>query len=354
MNRQRASRSIVALLLFYVFNLAIQFLTSPGLGAITETQNESWYSLYFTNPEGSSASTLRGGPDAMLAAAMDEATDSIDVAAQEIDLWSIRDALIRAHERGILVRVVTETDYASNPEMQALGLAGIQVRGDERQPLMHNKFVVIDGEEVWTGSMNLTTNGAYRNNNNLLRIQSEQLADRYTDEFEEMLIEDRFGQLSWPEVPRPPIEVDGTQIEVLFSPDMHTGDHIVALLQNAEESIHVMAFNLTLDTIAETILRRASEGIEVQGLFDAGQAQNQGSDVERFIESGIDVTLDGNPRKMHHKVIIVDERIVITGSYNFSRNAEEKNDENVLIIYSPRLAKEYLIEFSRLQEMGAQ
>ena len=59
-----------------------------------------------------------------------------------------------------------------------------------------------------------------------------------------------------------------------------------------------------------------------------------------------------NSGKMHHKVIIIDESIVITGSYNFSRNAEEKNDENVLVIYSPRLAKEYLIEFSRLREIG--
>jgi phosphatidylserine/phosphatidylglycerophosphate/cardiolipin synthase-like enzyme len=352
MDRRRASRSIIALLLFYVFNLAIQYLSSPDVAEVVQPQSVGWYSLYFTNPEGASASTLQGGPDAMLAAAMDGAIQSIDVATQEIDLWSIRDALIRAHERGIQVRVVTETDYASNPEMQALVLAGIQVRGDERQPLMHNKFVVIDESEVWTGSMNLTVNGAYRNNNNLLRIQSAQLADQYTEEFEEMLLEDRFGQLSWPDVPRPPVEVEGTQIEVLFSPDMRTGDHIVALLQSAEESIHVMAFNLTLDAIADTILRRADEGIEVQGLFDADQSQNQGSDVTRFGESGIDVTLDGNPRKMHHKVIIIDESIVITGSYNFSRNAEEKNDENVLIIYSPRMAKEYLIEFSRLREIG--
>jgi phosphatidylserine/phosphatidylglycerophosphate/cardiolipin synthase-like enzyme len=354
MNRQRASRSIVALLLFYVFNLAIQFLTSPGFEAVTETQSEGWYSIYFTNPEGASSSTLRGGPDAMLADAMDGATESLDVAAQEIDLWSIRDALIRAHQRNIRVRVVTETDYISNPEMQALVLEGIQVRGDERQPLMHNKFVVIDEEEVWTGSMNLTVNGAYRNNNNLLRIRSAQLAGQYTEEFEEMLIEDRFGQLSWPEAPRPPIDIDGAQIEVLFSPDMRTGDHIVGILQNAEESIYIMAFNLTLDSISDTILRRAAEGIEVASLFDTDQSQNQGSDVERFEEFGLDVVLDGNPRKMHHKVIIVDESIVITGSHNFSRNAEEQNDENVLIIRSPTLAREYLIEFSRLREMGSQ
>ncbi|MFV1859880.1 MAG: phospholipase D-like domain-containing protein [Anaerolineales bacterium] len=352
MNRQRASRSIFVLMLFYVVNLAIQFLTTPEPTFEPQAAAGTWYSLYFTNPEGASASTLRGGPDAKLAAAMDAAAESIDVAAQEIDLWSIRDALIRAQERGLKVRVVTESDYASNPELQALALADIQVREDERQPLMHNKFVVIDGGEVWTGSMNLTVNGAYRNNNNLLRIESANLAEQYTEEFEEMFIEDRFGALSWPDFPQNTIEAGGTQIEVLFSPDMRVGDRIVALLQGAEKSIHVMAFNLTLDTIADTILRRASEGIEVQGLFDADQSRNQGSDVARFEESGLDIMLDGNPRKMHHKVIIVDGSIVITGSYNFSRNAEEKNDENVLIIYSPELAEQYLIEFSRLREMG--
>jgi phosphatidylserine/phosphatidylglycerophosphate/cardiolipin synthase-like enzyme len=340
------------MLLLYVVNLAIQFLNSPEPSQTPQFEPESNISLYFTNPEGASASTLRGGPDAKLAAAIDRASDSIDVAAQEIDLWSIRDALVRAHERGLAVRVVTETDYASNPEMQALALAGIPIRADDRQALMHNKFVVVDGEEVWTGSMNLTVNGAYRNNNNLLRIQSAQLAEQYIEEFEEMYIEDRFGALSWPDVTRGPIEVEGTQIEVLFSPDMRIGDQIAALLQGAEESIHVMAYNLTLDSIADAMMRSAQTGVEIHGLFDADQARNQGSDVRRFEDAGLDIMLDGNPRKMHHKVIIVDESLVITGSYNFSRNAEEKNDENVLLIYSPELARQYLIEFSRLREIG--
>ena len=353
MDRQRASRSIVLMLLLYTVSLAIQFLAPSEPTVEPQVVGATWYSLYFTNPEGASASTLRGGPDAKLAAAMDAAAESIDVAAQEIDLWSIRDALIRAHERGLKVRVVTESEYVSNPEMQALALAGIPLRGDERQPLMHNKFVVIDGQEVWTGSMNLTVNGAYRNNNNLLRIESATLAQHYTEEFEEMFIEDRFGPLSWPDVPQNTIEVGGTQIEVLFSPDMRVGDRIVALLQGAEKSIHVMAFNLTLDPIADTILRRAGEGVEVQGLFDADQSQNQGSDVARFEEFGLDIMFDGNPSKMHHKVIIVDGSIVITGSYNFSRNAEEKNDENVLIIYSRELAAQYLEEFSRLREIAS-
>lgn len=353
MSRQRASKVILLLTLFYIGNLALQFLAPSDPAIAPRTAASTWYSLYFTNPGGAAASSLRGGPDAMLAAAIDAASESVDVAAQQINLWSIRDALIEAHQRGLRVRVVTETDYANNPEIQALVLAGISLREDERSPLMHNKFVVIDEEEVWTGSMNLTVNGAYRNNNNLLRIRSTQLAGQYTKEFEEMFVEDRFGALSWPEISPSTVEVGGTQIEVLFSPDTRVGERITALLLGAEKSIYVMAFNLTLDPIADAILRRAGEGIDVQGLFDAGQSQNQGSDVARLAEAGVDIMLDGNPRKMHHKVIIVDERIVITGSYNFSRNAEEKNDENVLIIYSPKLAGQYLQEFLRLRELGS-
>lgn len=341
------------MLLIYAANLALQFLTSSDSPALPQAEPEGWIGVYFTNPEGASASTLSGGPDAKLAAAIDGATQSVDVAAQEIDLWSIRDALIEAHDRGIQVRVVTETDYAANPEIQALTLAGIPLRGDERQALMHNKFAVIDKEQVWTGSMNLTVNGAYRNNNNLLRIESSELADKFTEEFEEMFSEDRFGALSWPDAAQKVTTSDGVEIEVWFSPDMRVGDRIRALILGATESVHVMAFNLTLDTISDAILSRAAGGVEVLGLFDADQMQNQGSDIARLEELGVDITLDGNPRKMHHKVIVIDESIVITGSHNFSRNAEEKNDENVLIIYSPELAEEYLIEFLRLREIGA-
>jgi len=349
--RQRASKVVFLLTLFYIGNLALQYLAPAETAVAPQTAAQTWYSLYFTNPGGSAASTLRGGPDAMLAAAIDAASESIDVAAQQINLWSIRDALIDAYQRGLRVRVVTESDYSTDPEIQALILAGIPLREDDRRPLMHNKFVVIDEEEVWTGSMNLTVNGAYRNNNNLLRVRSTQLAGQYTEEFEEMFIEDRFGALSWP-ASISTVEVGGTSIEVLFSPDTRVGERIAALVLGAQKSIYVMAFTLTLDPISEAILQRAGEGIDVQGLFDTGQSQNQGSDVARLAESGVDIMLDGNPRKMHHKVIIVDERIVITGSYNFSRNAEEKNDENVLIIHSPQLAAQYLQEFLRLREIA--
>ena len=72
-----------------------------------------------------------------------------------LDLWSIRDALIDAHRRGVAVRLVTESDNMHVPEIQEVREAGIPVLGDRREGRMHNKFVVIDRQEVWTGSLNL-------------------------------------------------------------------------------------------------------------------------------------------------------------------------------------------------------
>jgi phosphatidylserine/phosphatidylglycerophosphate/cardiolipin synthase-like enzyme len=57
---------------------------------------------------------------------------------------------------------------------------------------------------------------------------------------------------------------------------------------------------------------------------------------------------------MHHKVFIVDEKIVVLGSYNFSQNAEERNDENLMIIYDPMIAEQFMLEFKRLQEQAQQ
>ena len=92
-----------------------------------------------------------------------------------LNLWSIRDALLHAHQRGVVVRLVMESDNMDTSEVQDLLDAGIHIIGDQREGLMHDKFVVIDRSEVWTGSMNYTVTGAYKDNNNLLLIRSAQL-----------------------------------------------------------------------------------------------------------------------------------------------------------------------------------
>lgn len=304
-----------------------------------------WYSLYFTRPE-SSISSFRGGPDAHLATAIEQAVLSVDLAAMEFNLFSLRDALISTHRRGVPVRVVTDSDYLDEPEVQDLIDAGIPVIGDRRESLMHNKFVVIDRQEVWTGSMNMTVNGAYRNNNNLIRIRSSRLAQNYATEFEEMAGEDLFGRGSPANTPHPRLKVNGVDLENYFSPDDGVQKRLLELINEAETSIHFLAFSFTSDDLAAAIIARSREGVEVRGVMEAAQVRsNEGTEFENFQAAGLDVRLDGNPRSMHHKVIIIDGRTVVTGSYNFSYNAENNNDENVLIIHSPEIAAAFLDEF---------
>jgi phosphatidylserine/phosphatidylglycerophosphate/cardiolipin synthase-like enzyme len=296
---------------------------------------------------------LRGGPDAALAAAIAQARLGVDIAMDTLDLWSLRDALIDAKRRGVTVRVVVESDNLDEAEIQDLVRAGIPVLGDRREGLMHNKFVVTDRMEVWTGSMNFTLSGAYRADNNLIRLRSAQLAENYLVEFEEMFVEDRFGPGSPANTPYSRLEVGGTPVEVYFSPDDGVSERLVEAVQGAQESIHFMAYSFTSDEIAEAILARAATGVEVAGVFDESQAgQNQGSEFQRLRDAGLEVRLDGNPHSMHHKVIVLDGQSVVTGSYNFSNNAETRNDENLLVIESPEIASQYEAEFRRVFEMA--
>ncbi len=301
----------------------------------TPSLESTWLEVYFSDPAAPLAAEFEGGPDVRLAAAIDSARVSVDMAAYSLNLWSIRDALIHAHQRGVEVRLVMESDNMDSREVQQLQEAGIKVTGDQHEGLMHNKFVVIDQNEVWSGSMNFTTSGAYKDNNNLVRIRSSQAAEDYTTEFNEMFTEDLFGPDARAATPHPTITVNGTRVEFYFSPDDGVEKKLLSLLQSAQESIYFMAYSFTSNELADAILQRAKEGVSVAGVMDDDQINsNLGTDFDRFAQAGVDVKRDGNAGQMHHKVIIIDHSIVITGSYNFSSSAEERNDENVVIIHN--------------------
>jgi phosphatidylserine/phosphatidylglycerophosphate/cardiolipin synthase-like enzyme len=315
--------------------------------------DQDWYTVYFTDPTSPSAPSYRGGPDESLAASIDQARISVDMAIFDLNLWSIRDALIAAHRRGADVRVVTDSDNMDEQEVQDLKEAGIDVLGDRHENLMHDKFVVIDRLEVWTGSMNYTTGGGYLDNNNLIRLRSSKLAEDYTHEFEQMFLDDHFGAEKMAGTPNPTVTVNGSQIEVYFSPEDGTLEHILNAVNAAQKSIFFMAYSFTSDELAEALIARANAGVTVRGVFDKDQYHsNAGTEFDTLHSAGIDVWLDGNPRLMHHKVIIVDQQVVITGSYNFSNNAEHFNDENTLIIHNQGIAAQYMIEFQKTYDLS--
>jgi phosphatidylserine/phosphatidylglycerophosphate/cardiolipin synthase-like enzyme len=295
--------------------------------------HNSWIAIYFTDPVCPLASQETGGLDQVLVTAIDAARLSIDLAVYSISLRNVRDALIRAQERGVLVRIVTESDNQDSTAVQALLEADVPLLGDRREGLMHDKFMVIDRSEVWLGSMNYTYSGVYEDNNNLLGVRSEKLAASYLAEFDEMFEVD-FGD---------------SHLEVLFSPDDGVSDRLVSIIRKAEQSIDFMAFSFTSDNLGKVIRDGWDRGLEVKGVMDADQiAFNIGTEYDLFKQDEMDVYLDGGSGQMHHKVIIIDGEIVITGSYNFTRSAETRNDENVVLIYDEDIAGFFLQEFERV------
>ena len=314
-----------------------------------------WFELYFTDPADPLSSQGTGGVDGPLVEALDAARLSIDVAAYSLSLNSVRYALIRAHERGVTVRVVMESTNMDRSDPQALLEAGIPIVGDGRQGLMHNKFMVIDRSEVWLGTMNFTDSGAYDDNNQMIRIQSEKIAADFLQEFNEMFEDDSFGPDIKPQTPYPSVEIDGTRVDVYFSPDDGVLNALGLLLGNAEESIYFLAFSFTSNELGSLVRQKHAAGLDVKGVMDEEQiASNTGTEFDPFRQKGVDVLIDGNDGQMHHKIFIIDEKIVAFGSYNFSKSAEENNDENLIVIYSPEIARQFGLEFERVRSHAHQ
>lgn len=227
--------------------------------------------------------------------------------------------------------------------------AGIPIIGDNRQGLMHNKFIVIDRSEVWMGSMNFTDSGAYEDNNHIFRIRSTKMAENYIKEFEEMFDDDMFGTDAVTQTPNRTLTIDGTRVDTFFSPDDRVLRALVPLLDSAEESIYFMAFSFTSNDLGDIVRARADAGVTVRGVMDNEQIRsNQGTEFDPFRQASLDVLIDGIDGQMHHKVLIVDEKIVVLGSYNFSQAAEERNDENLLIVYDEDIAEQFVKEFQRV------
>jgi phosphatidylserine/phosphatidylglycerophosphate/cardiolipin synthase-like enzyme len=312
-----------------------------------------WYELYFTDPAGPLASQATGGPDGPLVEAIDTARLSIDVAAYSLSLNSVRYGLLRAHERGVTVRIVMETGNMDRSDPQILMEAGIPIVGDNSDGLMHNKFIVIDKSEVWLGSMNFTDSGTYEDNNNLMRIHSREMAENYGTEFEEMFVENSFGENVIAETPHPLVTINGTRIDVFFSPDDGVLNALIPLLESAKKSIHFLAFSFTSNELGDIVRAKAEEGLTVAGVMDDEQiTSNQGTEFDPFQQAELDVLIDGIPGQMHHKLFIVDEKIVAFGSYNFSKSAEERNDENLLIVHDADIARQFMLEFGRVWKQG--
>lgn len=316
--------------------------------------SESWGRPYFTTPENDTEGVngIRN-PEQALIRLIRSGKKSFYGAFYDLSSRSIVSALKDAYKRGMDVRLVIEKDHIERDAIKELKDLGIEVISDNRSGLMHNKFAIIDGEITWTGSYNLTHRGAYMNNNNAIEICSKDLATIYLNEFDEMHKYGIFGNKKEYRpfsrlIKRCNVKVKDIEIYVYFSPEDNVERVILERLRTARTSIHFMAFSFTSDRIGEEMIRLFKSGIKVYGIIEKVGANSRYSEYIKMKLEEIPVKLDKNRYRMHHKVIIIDEESVITGSYNYTDGANKRNDENILIIKDKRIAIDYMKEFCRL------
>ena len=275
------------------------------------------------------------------------AARSVDVCSFDLKLDAVAEALIEAKQRRIAVRVVTDTDYLKNSAVGKLSRAGIPIVSDRKSSLMHNKFIVVDSRYVWTGSYNLTDNGTWKNDNNAILIESPAAAAGYQARFEEYW-QGRFSTDGRRTGTPQNVFIGQIPAYYAFSPTDQIRNVLMRELEKAEFSVDVMAFSFTGAELAAKLRELCRRGIRVRCLFDYGQAGNKASRDGYLRKIGAQVYYSPNRSgKMHHKVFIIDGKTVITGSYNFSKNAESRNDENILLLRSEAAAKLYTGEMDR-------
>ena len=271
----------------------------------------------------------------MLESQITKANLSVYCALYDIDLRNMINALSKKSENAD-VRVVMDN---SNYEEQ---IKGDGLRLDDEQ-VMHNKFCVIDSNTVITGSFNPTDNDNNRNNNNIVVIYSRALASNYKDEFNE-LWNGEFGKGN--NVKNPVLYVNKIKIENYFCPEDTCAAHVIDQIKNAKSSVYFMAFSFTNEKIADELIKK--ENADIRGIFDAQQSSSQFSQLKRLKEFGINAKNDSNKYKMHHKVFIIDNQTVVTGSFNPTLSGDTKNDENLLVIHDKKIANAFLEEFDKL------
>ncbi len=261
-----------------------------------------------------------------------------------LDERDIVDALINASKRGLDVRVVSDSDIMRDYQqvLHRLENSGIGVKLDNRAgDYMHDKFIVIDDKIVITGSTNFRDRSFYGNNNDLIIIHDQNVALNYKAEFLEMY-SGIFG--SGEKTLHPTSRIDGLIVEDYFSPEDHVASRIESYIEHANKSILVAAYVFTNNRLANALVNAASRGVSVYLVVESYSLEtisSMKSIIDYMSKNGVHVYPDINPYTMHCKFFIIDGKIVITGSYNPTYHAEYRNDENIIIIHSRRVAEWY-------------
>jgi phosphatidylserine/phosphatidylglycerophosphate/cardiolipin synthase-like enzyme len=331
-----------------------------------------------------------GAPDdleAVIINFINEAQETLQIAVQELDSLAIAQAIIDAKWRGIRVEMYLEQDYllenrevvnrmmisspdaetrdfrqwnehAENPLAEnrkifaALLRNGIDVKADYNPDIFHQKFIIRDLSHpgvtpaVLTGSTNFTLTCTHSNLNHIVVFHDRSVARRFDAEFKQ-LKQGRFGQRESTRSSSSKLgayNLGGVPVRILFSPDNVPELEVVKQMLKATRRIDFLIFTFSGSSVFDDAMVMISRaGVKIRGVFDRKQGNQEWSAREWLQRAGIDfyfpdMSLEpfkSNLRKVHHKLMVIDDDIVVGGSMNYTAPANEFNDENVFVLGSP-------------------
>ncbi|MDX1283542.1 MAG: phospholipase D-like domain-containing protein [Draconibacterium sp.] len=343
---------------------------------VTESNSSGEINVYFNTEVNETLATqtiamnIEDAMEDTLASYINRAKESIDFCIYNFNNKTISNALNAAHNRGVKIRFITcesTEHYGVNDldaEIQVLERPEVSQGG-----IMHNKFAIFDANSadankswIWSGSTNLTANQLYSDANNMIFIQDQSLAKSYEIEFEEMwggstnsptLSNSKFGEEKEDNTPHE-FTINGGRIECYFSPSDNTNQKLIDAMETADNNLDVETMLITRSDLAYAISDAQGRGVEVSVITD--DERNNSETVNNVLSNSLPADKyifdDRASGMLHHKFALIDARNtvsnpqVITGSHNWSNSANDRNDENTLIIHDADIANQYFQQFA--------
>ena len=345
--------------------------------ALMEPNSPDTLSVFFLAEGEQSAASIMG----RLAAFIAGAKESLDFAVYDMRFGEelktrLAAALRERAAQGVRIRICFDGDKPLHPNpaigqdpatpgtsaaVQSLGYPWRRIAG---MKLMHHKFIVRDAASVWTGSLNMTDDAFSLMENNVLQIDSPQVAAYYAEDFQQLWERENFENTGDIKTIPVPLLFAGkaAPLRVMFSPGtgLAIDEEVARRVRSAQRRVRICSLLINSGTLIGALQELLAAGrVKVDGIYD----RTQMSDVYRqwrevphnhwkvpalqevIARAGL-VGKNSTPYSpagrhdfMHNKILVIDDTVV-TGSFNFSRSAQF-NAENILFIESAELAAQY-------------
>lgn len=304
------------------------------------------------------------------------------IAVQELDSGPIAQAIIDARWRGVKVRMIIEQDYIAASKLpkatakagESIGQAvnrvqwqerrrpktvktnrdilaallrnAVDVKADYNPKIFHQKFIIRDYQgksratsAVLTGSTNFTWTGTHKNYNHVVIFNDHRICRAYLQEFEEIR-SGNFGELNLRKNKIPSTyNLNHVPVRILFSPDDSPELEIVKQMLKCSKRLDFSIFTFAASSgIDDAMAMLRFAGRRVRGVFDPSQGKRDWAATHWLHDAGIEVFIPRKEQgfgKLHHKLMVIDNDIVVGGSFNYTAPANNYNDENIFVIGSP-------------------